>query len=399
MCSWLGSQEALHERVLTLDEALEALLAVTPEQVQDLAGRLIHDELLALAASRRAPAGAASNGRCGCHELRPTRAFTGPPRHARHAPGTGACSATAADGLHRSTAGGPRARRDAPHARRDAAHARRHAAHSRRDAAHARRHAAHARRHAAHARPGATGPERAPFPDGAWPPPAGMPQAPDGMQAPGGMPPMVDSPLSLIVDGPPAPMPPVSEPLVVTQPTFPDGRPPMAIPVAGPDGGVERLPTATRPIACASPAPSTMGRCPGQPTRASRDCTCAAACYHNARAALEQMAGAGTLDREALADLAETRWRSGDLEGAAEAAEAHLDARGDEPIARSSPPSSRRTTAASSTRGSARRRSSGGSARASSACSRASTAARCGRPRQRAGWTRVPRCRVAGACS
>lgn len=53
-----------------------------------------------------------------------------------------------------------------------------------------------------------------------------------------------------------------------------------------------------------------------------------------ARASLEQLAGVGTLDREALADLAETRWRSGDPEGAAEAAEAHLRAGGDEPIPR-----------------------------------------------------------------
>lgn len=52
-----------------------------------------------------------------------------------------------------------------------------------------------------------------------------------------------------------------------------------------------------------------------------------------ARAELEHMAGAGTLDGEALVDLAEARWRSGDLEGAAEAAEAHLAAGGDEPIA------------------------------------------------------------------
>jgi tetratricopeptide (TPR) repeat protein len=52
-----------------------------------------------------------------------------------------------------------------------------------------------------------------------------------------------------------------------------------------------------------------------------------------ARASLEQMAGVGALDREALADLAEARWRSGDLEGAAEAAVAHLDAGGDEPMA------------------------------------------------------------------
>lgn len=50
MCSWLGSQEALHDRVLTLDEALDAIAGVTAEQVQDLAGRLIRDESLALAA-------------------------------------------------------------------------------------------------------------------------------------------------------------------------------------------------------------------------------------------------------------------------------------------------------------------------------------------------------------
>lgn len=52
-----------------------------------------------------------------------------------------------------------------------------------------------------------------------------------------------------------------------------------------------------------------------------------------ARAELEQMAGAGTLDTPALADLAETRWRSGDLAGAADAAQAHIDAGGDEPMA------------------------------------------------------------------
>jgi hypothetical protein len=45
------------------------------------------------------------------------------------------------------------------------------------------------------------------------------------------------------------------------------------------------------------------------------------------------MAGAGTLDRDALADLAEVRWRSGDLEGAADAARAHQAALGDEPLA------------------------------------------------------------------
>lgn len=49
MCSWLGSQEALHQVVLTPDEALDAIGAVTAGQVQDLAGRLVSDEALALA--------------------------------------------------------------------------------------------------------------------------------------------------------------------------------------------------------------------------------------------------------------------------------------------------------------------------------------------------------------
>ena len=52
-----------------------------------------------------------------------------------------------------------------------------------------------------------------------------------------------------------------------------------------------------------------------------------------ARATLESMAGAGTLDRDAMADLAEVRWRSGDLEGAADAARAHQASGGDEPLA------------------------------------------------------------------
>ena len=51
-----------------------------------------------------------------------------------------------------------------------------------------------------------------------------------------------------------------------------------------------------------------------------------------ARATLEGMAGAGTLDREAMADLAEVRWRSGDLEGAADAARAHQASGGSEPM-------------------------------------------------------------------
>lgn len=52
-----------------------------------------------------------------------------------------------------------------------------------------------------------------------------------------------------------------------------------------------------------------------------------------ARASLEGMAGAGTLDRDAMADLAEVRWRSGDLIGAADAARAHQASGGNEPLA------------------------------------------------------------------
>lgn len=52
-----------------------------------------------------------------------------------------------------------------------------------------------------------------------------------------------------------------------------------------------------------------------------------------ARAELEALVADGGLDTPALADLAEVRWRSGDLTGAAAAAAAHLDEGGKEPIA------------------------------------------------------------------
>jgi predicted Zn-dependent peptidase len=49
LASWVGGQEALHDRVLTLDEALAAVEAVTPEDVHRLAGSLIRDDLLRMA--------------------------------------------------------------------------------------------------------------------------------------------------------------------------------------------------------------------------------------------------------------------------------------------------------------------------------------------------------------
>jgi predicted Zn-dependent peptidase len=49
VASWLGGQEALHDRVLTLEEALAELDAVTSEGVQRLAGRLVREDALRLA--------------------------------------------------------------------------------------------------------------------------------------------------------------------------------------------------------------------------------------------------------------------------------------------------------------------------------------------------------------
>ena len=61
MASWLGAQEALHDRVLTVEEAISELGAVTPDAVTELAGRLIRDDALSLAviAPRRSVTGLA----------------------------------------------------------------------------------------------------------------------------------------------------------------------------------------------------------------------------------------------------------------------------------------------------------------------------------------------------
>jgi predicted Zn-dependent peptidase len=50
VASWIGGQEALHDRVLTLDEALAAIDGVTVPDVQRVAGELIRDDGLRLAA-------------------------------------------------------------------------------------------------------------------------------------------------------------------------------------------------------------------------------------------------------------------------------------------------------------------------------------------------------------
>ena len=50
VASWIGGQEALHDQVLTLEQALEAVAVVDAASVRSLAERLFHDEGLRLAA-------------------------------------------------------------------------------------------------------------------------------------------------------------------------------------------------------------------------------------------------------------------------------------------------------------------------------------------------------------
>ncbi|MBA2299458.1 MAG: insulinase family protein [Chloroflexi bacterium] len=50
VASWIGGQEALHQRVLTLEEAIAAIEAVTAEDIARVAGELIRDDGLRLAA-------------------------------------------------------------------------------------------------------------------------------------------------------------------------------------------------------------------------------------------------------------------------------------------------------------------------------------------------------------
>jgi predicted Zn-dependent peptidase len=50
VASWIGGQEALHDRVLTVDEALDAIAAVTADDIQRVAGALVRDDGLRLAA-------------------------------------------------------------------------------------------------------------------------------------------------------------------------------------------------------------------------------------------------------------------------------------------------------------------------------------------------------------
>jgi len=49
LASWIGGQEALHDRVLTIDEAMAAVQAVEAQAIRELAGRLFRGDALRMA--------------------------------------------------------------------------------------------------------------------------------------------------------------------------------------------------------------------------------------------------------------------------------------------------------------------------------------------------------------
>jgi predicted Zn-dependent peptidase len=62
LASWIGTQEALHDAVLTPEEALAAIESVTVVDVRRLAGELFVDEALRLAVVAPAGKGRALEG-------------------------------------------------------------------------------------------------------------------------------------------------------------------------------------------------------------------------------------------------------------------------------------------------------------------------------------------------
>jgi len=161
-------------------------------------------------------------------------------------------------------------------------------------------------------------------------PPPGVPSQPP--LPPGAMPPGAM---------PPGAMPPGAVLASSTSPVHSPSRPPTAPPPPGaqsrpkPVGSVPIKPPPAATSDAAPPGPTDDQAAAGGRTSDAR-----LARVHLrggllplARAALEQMAGAGTLDPDSMADLAEVRWRGGDLEGAADAARAHQVSGGTEPLA------------------------------------------------------------------
>jgi hypothetical protein len=123
----------------------------------------------------------------------------------------------------------------------------------------------------------------------------------------------------------------------------PGGLPAAASPEQDEDARASSAPapqaTGSRVPAVSEPAVTVaVPVVPGSPTMSNTNARLAhvhvaTGMYGLARAELETLAARGALDVPALADLAEVRWRTGDLVGAGEAADAHLQAGGDELIA------------------------------------------------------------------
>ena len=108
LASWVGGQEALHDRVLTLDEALAAVESVGTEEVHRLAGELFRDDRLAprRGGARRATC-AASTRACGCRHddaaARQAPQLGARPRAATAAQGSGARGCRCDDDLRGPT--------------------------------------------------------------------------------------------------------------------------------------------------------------------------------------------------------------------------------------------------------------------------------------------------------
>ena len=202
--------------------------------------------------------------------------------------------------------------------------------------------------------PGPPPPRMRPPPPGVYPPgpPSGPPPGPPpgarppaplppgafapGMAPPGALPPGGAAP-------PPLPMPPPGAGKPVGPEDWPsaDRKPQAVEPDALPDdaaaGPTRDGAGASVPTPAAIPLPEAAA---DQLAAEDRSADARLVRLHLrggllplARASLEQMAGAATLDRDAMADLAEARWRSGDLGGAAESARIHRASGGDEPMA------------------------------------------------------------------
>ena len=110
LASWIGGQEALHERVLTLDEALAAVEAVRSEDIQRLAGGLFRDEVLRLAVVAPGRDLRGLDRPCGC-----AMTAQATPAEQRPTPADPGCSATAAR-ADRSLADDPERTPPDPHA-------------------------------------------------------------------------------------------------------------------------------------------------------------------------------------------------------------------------------------------------------------------------------------------